>query len=262
MARGYAAGTRKAKERERKWPNCTNSTLIERRNIVSLIFSYHYKSAIPEFGEMPIIGLVQSKGGVGKTSTALNLAAELVRRGRSVVVVDADPALHAFLVAGDGKLTFKVETRLCESVAEAAKWARGLREIAADFVLVDAPGAMGAAFGAAIAVCDLALIPSGATVLDLRGAAETVKLVRQHRRAGGKHRPDVLVIPSRIDKRTTAGREAVATLATLTEPVAPAVTYRAAVADSLATGETVAADLPSAVEFAALTDAVLTRLEN
>ena len=53
---------------------------------------------------MAIIGLVQSKGGVGKTTTAINLAAELARRGRTVIVVDADPARHATVVAGDGRL--------------------------------------------------------------------------------------------------------------------------------------------------------------
>ena len=188
-----------------------------------------------------ILALIQSKGGVGKTSTALNLAAELTRRGRRVAVVDADPAGHASSVA---------------------KWAKGVREIGGDFVIVDAPGAMGAAFGASIAVCDLALIPSGATVLDVRGAAETVKLVRQHRRATGKGKPDIVIIPSRIDKRTAAGRDAIATLAALTEPVAPVVSYRAVVADSLATGEPVPADSPSSAEFAALANAILLRVEN
>jgi chromosome partitioning protein len=207
-----------------------------------------------------IIGLVQSKGGVGKTTSAINLAAELARRGRSVVVVDADPARHATGIAADGRLPFRVETMLCEDVDAVAAWAKGVRAIKADFIIVDAPGAMGAAFGASIAICDLALIPSGATVLDVRGAAETVKLIRQHRRASGRTKPDVLILPSRIDKRTVAGKGAVATLAILLEAVSAAISYRAIVADSLASGEPVAADSPSAAEFAALADAVLTRL--
>jgi len=210
---------------------------------------------------LTIIGLVQSKGGVGKTTTAINLGAELTRRGRTVVIVDADPARHASTVAADKRLPFQVITALCEDVDDVASWAKAVRAIKADFVIVDAPGAMGAAFGAAIAVSDLALIPSGATVLDVRGAGETVRLVRQHRKASGKGKPDILVVPARIDKRTGAGRDAVATLAALTEAVAPVISYRAVVADSLATGETVPADSPSAVEFAALADAVLTRLE-
>jgi chromosome partitioning protein len=210
---------------------------------------------------LQIIGLVQSKGGVGKTTTAINLGAELTRRGRTVVVVDADPARHASSVAADKRLPFRVETMLCEDVDDVAPWAKAVRAIEADFVIVDAPGAMGPAFGAAIAVSDLALIPSGATVLDVRGAGETVRIVRQHRKAAGKGKPDILVVPARIDKRTGAGREAVATLASLTEPVAPVVSYRAIVADSLATGEPVPAGSPSAAEFSALADAVLTRLE-
>ena len=80
---------------------------------------------------LAIIGLVQSKGGVGKTTTAINLAAELTRRGRTVVVVDADPARHASSVAGDGRLPFTVETMLCETVDEVAAWARGVRAIGA-----------------------------------------------------------------------------------------------------------------------------------
>jgi chromosome partitioning protein len=204
--------------------------------------------------------MAQSKGGVGKTTCAINLAAELTRRGRSVVVIDADPARHASSVAAGERLAFQVVTALCEAVEDVAGWAKAVRAIKADFVIVDAPGAMGAAFGASVAVCDLALIPSGATVLDLRGAGETVRLVRQHRKASGKAKPDILIVPARIDKRTAAGREAVATLAALTEPVAPVVSYRAVVADSLATGEPVPADSPSGAEFAALADAVLTRL--
>jgi chromosome partitioning protein len=101
---------------------------------------------------------------------------------------------------------------------------------------------MGAAFGASIAVSDLAIVPSGATVLDVRGAAETIKLVL---RASGKTKPDVLVTPTRIDKRTSAGRGAVSTLAALTEAVSRVISYRAVVADELSSGESVATETPS-----------------
>jgi chromosome partitioning protein len=207
-----------------------------------------------------IIGLVQSKGGVGKTTTAINLAAELARRGHKVSVVDADPAGHAAAIAEDGRLDFPVTAHLLEDGDQAVAWAKAVRAHDADFVLVDAPGAMGAAYGATLAVSDLVLVPSGSTVLDIRGAAETVRVIRQHRREMKATRPDILVVPSRVDRRTSAGREAVATLAALTEPVSPAITYRTVVADSLATGEPVPTDSPSATEFSALADAVLTRL--
>ena len=209
-----------------------------------------------------IIGLAQSKGGVGKTTTALNLAAELHRRGHTVAVLDADPAAHATSIAEDGQLPFKVAPHLLEEDADAAvsAWVKAVRGQGTDFVLIDAPGAMGAAFGATIAVSDLVLVPAGSTVLDVRGAAETVGTIRRHRKAAKRDRPDILIVPSRIDRRTGAGRDVVTTLAALTEPVAPAISYRAIVADSLATGESVPPDTPSAAEFSALADAVMVRL--
>ena len=62
-----------------------------------------------------IIGFVQSKGGVGKTTTALNLGSELCRRGHVVLLIDADPAGSASLVGDEGKLPFVVKPMLIEN---------------------------------------------------------------------------------------------------------------------------------------------------
>jgi len=38
-----------------------------------------------------VLAIGNQKGGVGKTAIALNLGVELVNRGRTVILVDADP---------------------------------------------------------------------------------------------------------------------------------------------------------------------------
>lgn len=49
---------------------------------------------------MRIIAVMNQKGGVGKTTTSVNLAAGLARQGRRVCVVDLDPQAHSSLHLG------------------------------------------------------------------------------------------------------------------------------------------------------------------
>ena len=75
-----------------------------------------------------ILCLANQKGGVGKTTTALDLAAAIEDSSGSAVVFDADPQQSAMEIASGGQLPFQVRPALSPpSCARSAKSAASIR---------------------------------------------------------------------------------------------------------------------------------------
>ena len=105
------------------------------------------------------------------------------------------------------------------------------------YVVLDAPAHVGAATQAAGKIADLVLIPVTASGVDLvatRAAVDLIREARANRRGGG---PRCLIVPSKIDRRTDAGRQIETQLACFGETVGPTIHQRTAFVEAFGAGK-------------------------
>jgi chromosome partitioning protein len=180
-----------------------------------------------------IIALAQRKGGVGKTTLAVNVAGELSRRGLDVGLIDADPQRSACVWAELGQLNFDVhEMSLRDDPVP--QWAQKIRDLPHTHVIMDcAPHDR--VLGAACALASLVLVPCTPSGLDLEAAAQTLSIVNAVRRR--RHSDlNVVLVPNRVDARTLEGRQLVNEMVSFSEPVGPSVGSRSSFVRAFSAG--------------------------
>lgn len=210
---------------------------------------------------MRTIAVVNMKGGVGKTTTAVQIATGLVARGRRVLLVDADPQGNVGhmlgvsgtktikeLMLGDapaaevivrsesrpglGVITatpsaFALETQLASTMQRETILARKLKDVAGyDVMIIDSSPAMSLLTYNAILCANELVIPIGMDTMAMAGARHTLDGVSEIRSLWPERKLTLAaVVPTAINVNTHATRSTMQALAADAE-IGPALFTR------------------------------------
>jgi chromosome partitioning protein len=142
---------------------------------------------------MPTISFASSKGGAGKSTSAVVLATELAERGAAVTVIDGDPNQpvsrwsrkpgrpESLTVIGG-----VTEETLLDTIDEAAR--------RTTFVIVDLEGSANLMVAQAMSRADLVIIPTKGSELDAIEAIKVIKFVGRQERAYQRPIPYAVLI--------------------------------------------------------------------
>lgn len=183
-----------------------------------------------------IISFLNQKGGVGKTTLAIHIAAALAHNSNRVLLVDADPQ-HSALDWSEARR----ENTLLSVIGLPNKTLhKEIPNLAKDFdhVIIDGPPRVYDVARSAILASDLVIIPIQPSPYDVWAAQEIVDLVEEAT-AFKENLKTAFVVNRRI-ANTAIGRDVINALQNFNFPVLKStVCQRVAFAETAAQGQTV-----------------------
>ena len=197
-----------------------------------------------------IVALTGQKGGVGKSTLAICVAAELLGRRRKVLLVDADPQ---GTVRTWGEVAAEAGQPMPSIVSMGSTMHRPEQLPTVghgyDDVVIDCPPRHGDIQRSALMVADMAILPCGPSSADAWALGASIDLVNEARAL----RPEleVRILITRKQGRTALGRSAREELEKSgIELLKTEVGYRVAFAEALGAGQGVTAYAPKDVAAA------------
>jgi chromosome partitioning protein len=199
---------------------------------------------------MKLIVVINNKGGVGKTTSVVNLAASFARLGKKTLLVDLDPSASASIHLGFDKVTNNYKT-LCDFLLSEDRKLKNyiyptseknlfclpsetalsefydeiLQEQEVEFflerkdfpkendiIIFDTPPNMGSLAINALAITDYALIPIQTQHMALTGLDLTIKLVEKAQRHLNPNLEILGYFGTNYDRRTNVAKEVYASI--------------------------------------------------
>lgn len=120
-----------------------------------------------------IISILNGKGGVGKTTSTINVATAIKRKGFSVAVVDTDPQGSISNWFEEDKCAFDLTEAASEK--EVYQVRKALKQY--DYVIIDGAAAISAISSAAVMVSDLVVIPVTPSPLDFAACGAILAVI-------------------------------------------------------------------------------------
>jgi len=186
---------------------------------------------------MKTVAVINQKGGVGKTTTSINLSAGLARKGYKVLLIDLDPQAHSTIgmgiEPGEYKLAIndvlvnkkdikdtllptetenlfivpshirldRAEQQLTPEMFREAFLQKAIRDLDFDFVLIDCRPTLGTLTINALYAADFMVVPIEAGRYALDGFADLMETIENVKQNGFSKEKSIRILLTRYDSR-------------------------------------------------------------